>query len=83
MNFEYRPRGVCSNRISFTLEEGKVHNVVFVGGCDGNTKGVGSLVEGMEAEEVIRRLKGIRCGRKDTSCPDQLSRALEEALNKN
>ena len=60
----------------------KVHNVRFIGGCSGNTQGVASLVEGMDAEKVISRLKGIKCGFKNTSCPDQLSTALEEVLNK-
>lgn len=79
MEHTYRTRGTCSQGIQFELEDGKVHNVRFIGGCSGNTKGVGLLVEGMDADEVIRRLKGVRCGMKPTSCPDQLARALEEA----
>ncbi len=80
MEFSYRPKGVCSSRITFSLEDGKVHNVVFTGGCNGNGKGVAALVEGVDAKEVIRRVQGISCGMKGTSCPDQLSRALEEAI---
>ena len=82
MNFEYHPRGVCSSRITFSIEDGKVHDVRFTGGCNGNSKGVGALVEGMDAKEVITRISGIQCGMKPTSCPDQLSKALEEALKK-
>lgn len=77
----YIPHGVCSKEIHFELDEnGKVHNTCFVGGCNGNLKGIGALVEGMDAKEAIRRLEGIRCGMKPTSCPDQLARALKEAL---
>lgn len=77
----YIPHGVCSKEIHFELDEnGKVHNTCFVGGCNGNLKGIGALVEGMDAKEVISRLEGIRCGMKSTSCPDQLARALKEAL---
>ena len=79
---EYRTRGVCSQRILFDLVDGKLHNVSFVGGCNGNLKGIGSLVEGMDAEEVIRRLEGTTCGFKNTSCPDQLAKALKAALGK-
>ena len=80
---EYKTKGVCSMAIQYDLDdEQKVHNVKFIGGCSGNTQGVASLVEGMDAEEVISRLKGIKCGFKNTSCPDQLSTALEEVLNK-
>ena len=76
----YKPHGTCSQQISFELEDGKIHNVNFVGGCNGNLKGICSLVEGMDAKEVISRLEGIRCGFKSTSCPDQLAKALKEAL---
>ena len=78
----YSTRGVCSRAITFELTDGHVHNVEFEGGCSGNTKGIGALVEGMEATEAIRRLSGIRCGFKSTSCPDQLAKALQEALDK-
>ena len=77
----FKTKGVCSSAIEFDLDdEKKIHNVKFQGGCSGNTQGVARLVEGMDAEEVIRRLDGIRCGHRPTSCPDQLSRAVKEAL---
>lgn len=76
----YTPSGVCSKGIDFELEDGIVKNVRFTGGCSGNTQGVAALVQGMPAEEAIRRLKGIKCGFKPTSCPDQLAKALEAAL---
>ena len=76
----YTTQGTCSRFIDFDLEDGIIKNVVFTGGCNGNLKGIGSLVEGMNAEEAIKRLTGIRCGFKATSCPDQLAKALEEAL---
>lgn len=81
MAFQYRTKGVCARNISFEIIEGKVTNVHFDGGCAGNTKGVASLVEGMPAEEVIRRLEGIQCGFKGTSCPDQLAKAIQQALS--
>ena len=72
----YKTKGVCASHIEFEVDDNKkVHNVRFIGGCSGNTQGVASLVEGMDAEEVISRLKGIKCGFKNTSCPDQLSTA--------
>lgn len=80
MAYQYRPRGVCSQGITFELEDGRIKNVRFVGGCSGNTQGVSRLVEGMPAEEAVRRLSGIRCGMKATSCPDQLARAIREAM---
>lgn len=79
MQYEYKTKGTCSQRIFFDVENGKVKNVQFVGGCNGNLKGIGSLVEGMGVDEVISRLEGIRCGMKSTSCPDQLAQALKEA----
>ena len=75
---EYRPKGVCSQKITFDVEDGKVKNVKFLGGCNGNLQGIASLVEDMPVEEVIKKLEGIKCGYKDTSCPDQLAKALEE-----
>ena len=81
MSYRYQTRGVCSRSVTFDLTDGHVHNVQFEGGCNGNTKGIGALVEGMEAKEAIRRLSGIRRGFKSTSCPDQLAKALQEALN--
>ena len=80
MAYQYRPRGVCSQGITFEFEDGRVKNVRFVGGCSGNTQGVSRLVEGMPAEDAVRRLSGIRCGMKATSCPDQLARAIREAM---
>ena len=82
MHYEYKTKGTCSQRILFDLEDGIVRNLQYIGGCHGNLQGIAKLVEGMSAEEVIERVKGIRCGMKLTSCPDQLSKALEEALNK-
>lgn len=78
---QYTTKGTCARYINFDLEDGKVKNVQFVGGCNGNLKGIGSLVEGMPAEDVIQKLRGTTCGMKNTSCPDQLAKALEEALN--
>lgn len=76
----YKTKGVCSKEINFDLVDGKVHNVSFVGGCNGNLKGICSLIEGQDAKEVINRLEGIQCGLKSTSCPDQLAQALKSAL---
>ena len=80
MQYEYKTKGTCSQRILFEIEDGKVKNVQFLGGCNGNLKGIGALVEGMDAQEVISRVEGIKCGMKATSCPDQLAQALKEAL---
>lgn len=80
MQYEYKTCGTCSQRILFEVTDGCVHNVQFIGGCNGNLQGISKLVEGMEVEEVIRRISGIHCGMKPTSCPDQLSKALKEAL---
>ena len=80
MQFEYKTKGTCSQRILFDLEDGIVRNVCYIGGCNGNLQGIGHLVEGMQATEVIARLEGIRCGMKPTSCPDQLAQALKEAI---
>lgn len=79
--FEYKTSGTCSQRILFDIVDGKLHNVQFIGGCNGNLKGIGSLVEGMDVNDVITRLEGTTCGSKDTSCPDQLARALKQAKN--
>ena len=78
MGYSYKTRGTCSREIHFDVVDGKVRGVGFDGGCSGNTQGVAALVEGMDVDEVIARLKGIRCGFKPTSCPDQLARALEQ-----
>ena len=82
MEFEYKTKGTCSQRIYFEINDGKVHNVQFLGGCNGNLQGLGKLVEGMEVDEVINRIDGIRCGMKPTSCPDQLATALKQAKEK-
>lgn len=79
MAYQYRTKGVCSRSITFDIEDGVIRNVQFEGGCNGNTQGIAALVEGMPVEEAIRRLSGIRCGFKSTSCPDQLASALREA----
>lgn len=80
MKYTYYPKGTCSQVIEFEIIDGKIHNVQFYGGCDGNTQGVGRLVEGLDAEEVVARLEGIRCGFKPTSCPDQLAKGIRQAL---
>ncbi len=80
MQYEYKTKGTCSQKIFFEIEEGKLKNVEFLGGCNGNLKGICSLVEGMDVQEVISRIEGIHCGMKPTSCPDQLATALKEAL---
>lgn len=74
----YKTTGTCSSAIEFEVEDGRVKNVTYIGGCKGNTQGISKLVEGMLVEEVISRLEGIKCGFKSTSCPDQLAKALKE-----
>ena len=81
MQYEYKTKGTCSQKILFEIVDGKLHNVQYIGGCNGNLKGIGSLVEGMDVNEVINRLEGTTCGFKSTSCPDQLAKALKEARN--
>lgn len=81
--FSYTPKGVCSRQIEITLDENDiVCSTTFTGGCSGNAQGVAALCQGRAAADVIRQIKGIRCGMKDTSCPDQLALALQEALDK-
>ena len=75
--YQYNTQGVCSKCIYFDIEDGKLSNVSYLGGCNGNLKGISSLVEGMDIDEVIRRLEGTTCGSKKTSCPDQLAKALK------
>ena len=77
--YQYKTKGTCSQMIYFDLEDGKVKNVQFLGGCNGNLKGIGQLVEGMDVDDVIARLEVTTCGMKRTSCPDQLAKALKEA----
>lgn len=81
MTYTFKTQGTCSRKITFDLEDGIVKNVSFEGGCNGNLKGISALVEGRPAEEVIKTVSGITCGFKSTSCPDQLAKALHEALN--
>ena len=81
MHYEYDTSGVCSVHISFDIEDGRLHNVSYLGGCDGNLKAIGKLVEGMEAGKVAEILKGNTCGYKRTSCADQLSKAITKAEN--
>ncbi|NLK37518.1 MAG: TIGR03905 family TSCPD domain-containing protein [Epulopiscium sp.] len=84
MHINYQTKGICAVKIEFDVEEdGKVKNVLFRGGCDGNHKGLASLVEGMDAKEAANRLRGITCGHRNSSCPDQLAQALDEYLSKN
>ena len=79
MEYTYKTKGTCSREITFTVEDGKVKNVQFFGGCNGNLKGIAALVEGMNIDDVIARVEGIHCGMKSTSCPDQLAQALKAA----
>lgn len=81
MQYTYKTKGVCSQMISFDVEDGMVRNVQFFGGCNGNLKGIAALVEGMSIDEVISRVEGIHCGMKSTSCPDQLAQALRASKN--
>ena len=81
MQYEYKTSGVCSQRIFFEVEGNKVKNVQFIGGCNGNLKGIASLVDGMDIDDVIARVEGTTCGMKQTSCPDQLAQALKQAKN--
>ncbi len=76
----YKTKGTCSQAIEFDIVDGKVRNVKFIGGCNGNLKGIGALVEGLSPAEVISKLEGITCGFKNTSCPDQLACALKEYI---
>lgn len=77
---QYRPKGVCSRQIDFEIKDNKVTDVKFVGGCNGNLQGISKLIEGMDVHEAIKRIEGITCGLKSTSCPDQLAQALKEAV---
>lgn len=78
MKYTYTPKGVCSRQIEIEVENGIVKSLKVIGGCNGNLQGISKLAEGMKVEEVIARLKGIDCGGKGTSCPDQIARALEQ-----
>lgn len=81
MKYSYKTKGTCSSRIDFDLNGDVVTNVAFVGGCNGNTKGVASLVDGLTVDQIEERLKGIQCGMRGTSCVDQLALAVREAIN--
>ncbi|HCJ42222.1 TIGR03905 family TSCPD domain-containing protein [uncultured Ruminococcus sp.] len=81
--YKYTPRGVCSRQISFDIEDGKLHSVSFEGGCNGNLKAIGKLLEGQSAEDAVRILKGNDCNGRGTSCADQLAKAVEKALAEN
>ncbi len=79
--YTYKTQGTCSQAIEITVDDdNRINSVQFIGGCDGNTKGISSLVRGMKVQDVIAKLRGITCGYKSTSCPDQLSKALEAML---
>ncbi len=82
MKHTYKTRGTCSTQIDFEIENNRIHNVVFTGGCNGNLKAISKLVEGEAVDTVIEKLKGVTCGFKQTSCGDQLSKALEAAKSK-
>ncbi len=80
MNIDYIPRGVCSRSFHIEVEDGTIQDIQVVGGCSGNLQGISSLLRGMKVEQAIDRLEGIRCGAKQTSCPDQIAKALKKAL---
>ena len=80
MTIQYIPKGTCSKAMQIEVEEGVIQSVQVVGGCDGNLKGLSSLLKGMKVEEAVSRMQGIRCGMKPTSCPDQLAQALKTAM---
>ena len=82
MKYSYKTKGTCSRSISFDINDGVVSNIEFMGGCNGNLKGIAALCEGQKAEEIIEKLQGIRCGFKNTSCPNELATALAEYLKK-
>ena len=81
MTYSYRPQGVCSQRMDIDVEDGVIRSVEVLGGCSGNLQGISRLVAGMDVDEAIRRLEGIRCGYKPTSCPDQLAKALKACVS--
>lgn len=82
MHYTLYPKGVCSTQIDLDVTDGKIHNLSYTGGCNGNLKALGAMCEGASAEEVIRRLSGITCGYKATSCSDQLAWLLKDAMKK-
>ena len=82
MAYSFKPQGICAGQINFDVKDGKVTGVKFFGGCPGNHLGIENLVEGMDIDEVIKRLRGLRCGMRESSCPDQLAVALEKYKDK-
>ena len=82
MDYSYTPSGVCAQQIDFSIEDGRLHDVRFTAGCDGNLKAIGKLLEGMDAAEAVRILKGNDCRGRGTSCADQFATAVENALQK-
>lgn len=80
MDIQYKTNGTCSRQINISVEDGIVTGVEFIGGCNGNLKGISQLVKGMKVEDVIERLENTKCGMRPTSCPDQLAKALKQAL---
>lgn len=83
MTYTYTPSGVCSRQMTVEIENGTIKHVDILGGCNGNLKGISSLLQGMRVEDAIARMRGIRCGMRATSCPDQLSIALQQAMEQN
>ena len=80
MTYTYTPKGVCSRKMKVDVEDGVIRSVEILGGCSGNLQGISRLIVGMKAEDAIQKMDGVKCGYKDTSCPDQLSIALREAM---
>lgn len=80
MHISYIPRGVCSRKMEIDVENRVIENVVVIGGCSGNLQGISRLVQGMSVEQAIEKLEGIRCGFKNTSCPDQMAQALKKCI---
>lgn len=80
-DYTYQPTGVCARKIDFSIEDGKLHNVRFTGGCPGNTAAIGKLLEGADARATMELLRGNQCGARGTSCADQLSLGIEKALS--
>lgn len=80
MTFDYTPKGVCSRKFTIEVEDGKIGDIAIVGGCSGNLQGLAALLKGMDVEDAVKRMEGIRCGFKSTSCPDQMAHALKTIL---
>ena len=82
MHYTYKTKGTCSTQIDYDIEDGKIYNVKYTNGCNGNLKGIGKLIKGMKIDDVIERLEGVTCNIRPTSCPDQIAKALKEYKNK-